>query len=222
MMKLTLVASALIVLSSCGVTKSAEPALNSNAFSSSSIKPLASCNKTATADLSLSSAAIQNQVGQVDSNWLKVKFNFLSTKLTATNNIVKFFKWKTVNGQTYLDQTPLTVYSYNLSSGVTSTNPANQLTASSINAATGFYVQLNDAQGTYQVLKAVVYSADGKVVSQTDSLIPQFNAKAGDYQYNSDGSARSANLQTLHPLAAINAASWSDAQYDSYFQALCF
>lgn len=221
-LKVTLMVATLLVLSSCGVTKSSEPSNTENNFSSSSYKPLASCNKKSTADLSISSAAIVDQVGQVDASWLKVKFNFLSTTTTASGNIIRFFKWKVTNGATYLDQTPLAFVQYNISSGVSNNTGLTQVTASTVNAATGYYLQLNDTAGTYQAIKAVVYSSAGAVVSQTDMLIPQFNSKLGDYQYNSDGSARSSTLQAIHPLVGVTTSGWSDAQYDSYFQAFCF
>ena len=214
--QLVLTVGLFILLSSCGTSKSTEIQNSANNFSSTTYKPLANCNKAVTSDLSLSTAAVQNQAGQVDYNWLKLKFNSLSTKSTVKGNVVKFFKWKSINGQNSLDQTALTIF--NLSTGATS----NQIDASTVTVATNYAVQLNDAQASYQVLKAVVYSADGKIVTQADALIPQFNAKSSDYVFNSDGSMRASNLQSLHPLALTNTNGWSDDQYSQYFQALCF
>lgn len=216
-------AAVILVLSSCGNSKSNQVSPNSNLnFSSSNNKVLASCNKSADASASISLAAVMNQAGQPDTNWVKLKFNFLSSQMTASGNTVRFFKWKIMNGQTYPDQTALTSYSFSLSTGQSSPNAMNVVPVSSINGSNGFYINLNDTQGTYQVLKVVVYSSTGQLVGQKDLLIPQFAARTSDYQYNSDGSVRSNILTALHPLAQSNAAQWSDAQLNSYFQAFCF
>lgn len=221
-LKLTLLATAMIVLTSCGNTKEDTTSASTNTFSSTAGKPLASCNKKSTADIGYSSMAVRDQMGNQDNNWLKVKMTFLSTKATASGNVLKFFKWKMVNGVPYLNQTAMSFYTYNISSGVTSTTAVNQISASSVNSLTGYNIYLNDAQGTYQVIKAVVYSADGSVIAQSDSLIPQFMANPAQYAYNSDGSTRASGLQALHPLMSTNTSGWSDSTFTSYFQAYCF
>ncbi len=220
--KLVVATIALITLASCGNTKSKQDPASSHTFSSTSIKPLASCNKTVTADMSLNSAAVQDQMGTVDYNWLKVKFNFLSSQSTAANNKVKFFKWKVVNGQPYLDQNPLVIHTYDLSTGALSGSASNEIIASTVTPGKGYYVQLNDTQGTFQVLKTVVYSSTGSIVAQSDSLIPQFNAKPSDYQFNADGSPRASALQSLHPLVQTVTSAWSEVEYTNHFQAFCF
>lgn len=220
-LKLTLLATAMIVLTSCGNTKE-DTQVNENTYSSVATKPLASCNKKSTSDIGFSSMAVQNQVGTQDNNWMKVKMTFLSTTATASGNVLKFFKWKMVNGVPYLDQTPMSFYTYNISSGVSSTTAINQITTSTVNSLTGYNVYLNDASGTYQVIKAVVYSSSGAVIAQSDSLIPQFLAIPSQYAYNNDGSARAAGLQALHPLNSVTTTGWSDAAYAAHFQAFCF
>lgn len=220
--KLLVSTVALLTLASCGNTKSKQDSTSSNTFSSTGYKPLASCNKSVTTDISLNSAAVQDQMGTVDNNWLKVKFNFLSSQSTAANNVIKFFKWKMVNGQAQLDQNPLVIYPYDLSTGALAESPSQQITASTITTSKGYFIQLNDAQGTFQVIKTVVYSSAGAIIAQSDSLIPQFNAKPSDYQYNSDGSTRSSALQSLHSLAQTSTSGWSDADYTNHFQAFCF
>lgn len=222
MMKLTLVLTALIALTSCGNTKEETNSNNMNTFASTANKTLASCNKKSTADIGLSSTAVQDQMGTQDNNWLKIKMTFLSTKATASGNILKFFKWKMINGAAYLDQTPISFYTYNISSGVSSTTAVTQITAASVNSSIGYNIYLNDSSGTYQVIKAVVYSSDGAVIAQSDSLIPQFLSNPTQYAINSDGSARSSNLQALHPLNSTNTTSWNEAQFTNYFQAFCF
>lgn len=221
-LKLTLVATAMVVLTSCSNTKEDTISYSSNAFTSTTTKPLASCNKKATADISYSSTIVQDQMGTQDNNWLKVKMNFLSSKATASGNILKFFKWKMVNGVPYLDQTPMSFYTYNISSNTSGTTAMNQIAVSLVTTANAFTIYLNDSQATYQVIKAVVYSADGSVVAQSDSLIPQFMANPAEYAYNSDGSVRASGLQALHPLNGVSTSGWSQAQYTAYFQNLCF
>jgi hypothetical protein len=221
-LKLTLLATAMVVLTSCGNTKEDTTSINTNSFASTASKTLASCNKKSTTDIGYSSTAVQNQVGTQDNNWLKVKMTFLSNKATASGNVLKFFKWKMVNGAPYLDQTPMSFYTYNISSGVTSTAAVNQITASSVNSLTGYNIYLNDAQGTYQVIKAVVYSSSGSVIAQSDSLIPQFMTNPAQYAFNSDGSARASGLQALHPLNGVNTTGWSDSAFANHFQAFCF
>lgn len=221
-LKLTLAVTALIVLTSCGNTKEETNSNNTDTFASQANKTLASCNKKSTADIGLSSTAVQDQMGTQDNNWLKLKMTFLSTKATASGNVLKFFKWKMVNGAAYLDQSPMSFYTYNISSGVSSTTAVNQITAASVNSSTGYNIYLNDSSGTYQVIKAVVYSSDGAVIAQSDSLIPQFMSNPAQYAFHSDGSARSSNLQALHPLTGTNTASWTEAQFANYFQAFCF
>ncbi len=220
-LKLTLTVTAMIMLTSCNNTQE-DTITYTNTFSSLSTKDLASCNKKSTADIAYSSAAVEDQMGTQDNNWLKVKMTFLSLKSTDSGNVVKFFKWKMVNGVPYLDQTPLSFYTYNVSSGTTSTTAVSQITASTVTSSTGYNIYLNDAQGTYQVIKAVVYSSSGSVVAQSDSLIPQFMAKPAEYALNADDSARAAGLQALHPLNGVDTAGWNDARFASYFQAFCF
>lgn len=220
-LKLTLAVTAMIVLTSCGNTKE-DTTSNTNTYASTAAKPLASCNKKSTTDIGYSSTVVQDQMGTQDNNWLKVKMTFLSTKATASGNVLKFFKWKMVNGVPYLDQTPMSFYTYNISSGVSSTTAINQIATSSVNSLTGYNVYLNDASASYQVVKAVVYSSTGTVIAQSDSLIPQFLSNPAQYAYNSDGSARATGLQALHPLNGVSTTGWSDATFASYFQAFCF
>jgi hypothetical protein len=221
-LKLTLVVTAMVVLSSCSNTKEETTSYSSNTFSSTASKSLASCNKKITADMSYSSTVVQDQMGTQDNNWLKVKMNFLSPKATASGNVLKFFKWKMVNGVPYLDQTPMSFYTYNLSSHTSGGTAMNQIAVSLVSTTNAFTVYLNDSQATYQVIKAVIYSADGSLVAQSDSLIPQFMANPTEYAYNSDGSARASGLQALHPLNGVSTSGWSQANYSAYFQAFCF
>lgn len=220
-LKLTLAVTAMIVLTSCGNTKE-DTTSNTNSYASTATKTLASCNKKSTADIGYSSTVVQDQMGTQDNNWLKVKMTFLSTKATASGNVLKFFKWKMVNGAPYLDQTPMSFYTYNISSGVSSTTAVSQIAASSVNSLTGYNVYLNDSSATYQVIKAVVYSSTGSVIAQSDSLIPQFLSNPAQYAFNADGSARASGLQALHPLNGVNTAGWSDTAFANHFQAFCF
>jgi hypothetical protein len=213
-----------IALSSCGNSKSAE--LNTTNSSSnntiSSQKPLANCNKSATADMSMNTSTVNDSAGQIDPNWTKVKFNFLSTKSTAAGNVVRFFKWKVSGAQSSLDPSALSTMFYNLENGQPTTNAANSVPVEEIATTRGIYVQLNDSAGQYQVLKAVVYDSAGKIVAQMNTLIPQFSSSYSDYRLNSDGSARAQVLLDLHPLKATDATSWTASSYSTYFQNFCF
>ncbi len=95
--------------------------------------------------------------------------------------------------------------------------------ASQISLANGLYIQLNDDSiNPYQVIKAVVYNSSGTVVSQVNSLIPGYYASPADYQFNTDGTARAAILQSLHPLSAQIGSGASAAQYAQTITAFCF
>lgn len=217
---LTMIAS-IAFLTSCGVTKTNDTSSTYN-FSSSSTKVLASCNKASDSNMSVSLSTVTSAYGTVDYNWTKVKFNYLSSAATASGNTVRFYKWRIANGQTVLDQTALAAYTYNLSTGSTTSSGTNSVAATSITSNQGYYINLNDSQGLFQVLKVVVYNSAGTLVAQKDMLIPQFYGRAGDYAYNSDGSKRSTVLTSLHPLASTNHNGWTDSQISSYYQQLCF
>lgn len=220
-MKVLFTFTLLATLSSCSNTKS-KAVTSENTFSSTTTKVLASCNKVSNANMSLNSMAVTNQLGQPDLNWIKIKFSFLSSSSTASGNIIRFYKWKMVNGQVYIDQTPLTLYPYNINSGTATSSSVYQITAANVTTSVGYFLNLNDTQGNYQAIKAVVYNSSGSVVAQSDSLIPQFMAKTSDYKYNSDGSLRSSTLTSLHPLATTSTTGWSDSSFQSYFQNFCF
>jgi len=211
---------------SCNNSKSNEAKLNSNIVPTPSIinsqKPLTNCNKTVNADISMNVNALTDSTGQANPQWMKVKFNFLSTKATAAGNVVRFFKWKIVNQQAYLDQTPLASYAYEMATGQAATSSSVNLAISDITPSRGFFIQMNDPDATFQVLKAVIYDSNGQIVAQLNSLIPQFYASFTDYQYNSDGTARAQLLTDMHPMKTTDSTGWTAAQFSSYYQQYCF
>jgi len=213
-----------IALSSCGTSKSNQVNTTNNSSNNivSTLKPLANCNKSVSTDISMNISTVNNSSGQIDPNWTKVKFNFLSTKATAAGNVVRFFKWKVTGAQSILDPSPLSTLFYNLENGQPTTEATISVPIVEIATTRGIYVQLNDTIGQYQVLKAVVYDSAGAIVAQMNTLIPQFNSNYSDYLLNSDGSARAQVLLDLHPLKATDTASWTQTQYSTYFQNLCF
>jgi len=222
--KVILAVLTLAFLSSCNNSKSNE----TNYLSNNGVnniyaqKQLASCNKSAGTDISVSLAAVTDQVGNANPNWLKMKFNFLSANATASGNVIRIFKWKVTGVQAYLDPTPLAMNSYALSNPQ-ALNPAQQsITASEVTTSNGYYIALNDSDASFQVLKVVVYNSAGQIVSQINSLIPQFNANYSDYVYNADGTARATVLTDLHPLKAYSGQNLNSTQVASYYQAFCF
>jgi hypothetical protein len=217
-------ALSILTLSSCGTSKSNEVNTTTNSSNNniSTQKPLANCNKSATTDMSMNISTVNDSSGQIDPNWTKVKFNFLSTKATASGNVVRFFKWKVTGSQSSLDPIPLSTMFYNLESGQPTTDATNSIPVVEIATSRGIYVQLNDSAAQYQVLKAVVYDSTGAIVTQMNTLIPQFNSNYSEYRLNSDGSARAQVLLDLHPLKATDTTSWAQSNYSTYFQNLCF
>lgn len=225
-LKLSFVAAISTLFFSCSNSKSNETKQFSNNTPPPSVinsqKPLTNCNKTVNADISMNGNALTDNAGQANPQWMKVKFNFLSTKVTAAGNVIRFFKWKVTNQQAYLDQTPLSSYAYELATGQAATSASVNLAVSDITPSRGFFIQMNDPDASFQVLKAVVYDSNGQIVAQLNSLIPQFYANFADYQYNSDGTARAQLLTDMHPMKAVSSTGWTAAQYSSYYQQYCF
>ena len=227
-MKLTttlIIATALLTLSSCGTSKSSQSAtttVQSSTVTNAGTKVVTSCQKSVGADMSVNISAVKNSSGTINNSLVKIKFNRLSAAATAVGNTIRFFKWKVTGSQAFLEPTQLNSTRYVLSSGEVDQAAANSIIASTVTTSKGYYIDLNDAAGEYQVLKAVVYSSTGSIVAQQNILIPQFLGVAADYAYNSDGSARAQILRDLHPLATTDVTGWTSANYTSYYQATCF
>lgn len=219
-------ATALLTLSSCGTSKSSQSTTTTTVLASTVTnagnKVVTSCQKSSGTDMSVNISAVKNSSGVINNSLVKIKFNRLSTLATESGNTIRFFKWKVSNSQAYMDQIPLTVTGYNLSSGEANQAASQSITASQVTAAQGFYIDLNDEAGVYQVLKAVVYNSSGSIVTQQNILIPQFLGVASDYAYNADGSPRAQILRDLHPLALVDTTGWTSTNYTSYYQATCF
>ena len=211
----------------CSPTKSTE---TNNATLSSATNPtymqanklLTNCNKSDSTDISLNINAVTDSSGQADPNLVKIKFNSLSTKSTASGNVVRFFKWRILAGQSSLDQTALSAQFYDLNSSQPTANLSQSIPISEITSARGIFIQLNDPAAVYQVLKTVVYDSTGQIVAQMNSLIPQFYSNPIEYKLNSDGTPRAQILLDLHPLNSVNTTAWSQTDLTNYFQTLCF
>lgn len=167
-------------------------------------KTLTSCNHGSNASFDMSTSAVTfpqavTNYGQVDNSSLKLKLNFAATNIATSGITIKFFKWQVANSQAYLDPSPLSFSQYDLSTQQTTDSWAYSVAGQSLSVNKGFYIQLNDYSGSYQVIRIVAYDSSGNVVAQLDQLIPQFYASPVDYQYNSNGTARSLTLQQLHP-----------------------
>ncbi|AGH95862.1 hypothetical protein [Pseudobdellovibrio exovorus] len=224
---LTVVLSGLILalFTSCSASKLSEPNApsNSSALNVSSQKPMASCNRKTDNHFSFDLSVYTDGSGQINYDWIKLKFRYLSSDVTQSGYTLRFYKWRMIGSTSQLDSTPLNFASYNISSGQSSANTANTVLANQISTQTGLYIQLrDDAQNPYQALKVVAYKSDGTVLAQTDVLIPQFAASPADYQFDNNGNARANNLIQMHPLANTNVSQWTTAQMQQYFSAYCF
>jgi hypothetical protein len=215
-MRLLITLSFLALLTACGNNKSATTATGGNITPLGSA-PLALCNKSSDSNFSISTSVVKDQMGAISADWLKLKFNFLNQTMAASGNVIKFFKWKVVNGASVLDTTPLMVSTYDFASGQTTSQPASGLPADQITGNTGFYIQLNDPAQVYQVLKIVAYDSKGTPVGNLNSLIPSFYANPTNYTLNADGTPRAIGLQQLHPLYGA-----TNADPLAYFNQFCF
>lgn len=221
---LSLTASVL-TLSSCGTSKSSQSTsttVQSSTAENTVNKIVTSCQKAIGTDMSVNITATKTSSGAINNSLVKIKFNRLSFLATAAGNKIVFYKWRVLGTSASIDSTALNVSRYNLSSGNVDDSTKNYITASTVTASQGYYIDLNDADGVYQVLKAVVYNSSGSVVAQQNILIPQFLGNASDYALNSDGSPRAQILKDLHPLAGTDTSGWTSASYISFYQATCF
>ncbi len=223
-LRLALSILAVSLLTSCGAKKSADAIDSSSQVLTASPQKLASCNKSVSTNLGFNLAnVLEASTGQVNPDWIKIKFSFLSTDVTATGNNIKFFKWRVIGSTAQLDANPLEFSAYKLSNGQTASETMTGIMATQVSQQYGFYIRLNDdAQYPYQVLKVVVYKSDGSILTQSDVLIPQFLTSPIEYKLNADGTPRADNLQKLHPLYTTDVANWSAAQLKQNFDQYCF
>lgn len=223
-LKVALVLTVLSLMSACGNSKSnnAPGTTSSTSLDMSSQKPLATCNKAKDAQFSINTAVATDQTGQTSNEYIKLKFNFLASNITAAGNVLKFYKWRVKGTEAVLEPTALQVASYDLASGQTVSALTSSLAADQVNGQYGYYIQLNDPNALFQVVKIVAYDSSGKVIGNLNSLIPAFNASPEDYKLNSDGTARADILQQLHLLYGQSVAGQTPAQIKQNFDQLCF
>lgn len=223
---LTIAVSILAVafLTSCGAKKSADAIDNSSLVVGVAPQNLANCNQSVSTNLALNLAnVVEASNGQINPDWIKLKFSFLSADVTQTGYYIRFFKWRVLGSSAQLDSNPLEFSAFKLSNGQTASETMNSVFSTQVSQQFGFYLRLNDdAQYPYQVLKVVVYKTDGTVLTQSDVLIPQFLTSPIEYKLNSDGSPRAENLQKLHPLYATDTTGWTAPQLKQSFDQHCF
>ena len=223
-LKIALILTVVGLLTACGNSKSAAIATDqsSNRYDINSQKALANCNKATDANFSFNTAIVADDSGNASTEWIKLRFNFLNSEITKPGNVIKFFKWRVVNGQAVLSETPLAASAYDPSTGQTVSSGHTALGAEHVNGSHGFYINLADPNGLFQVLKVVAYNSEGKIIGNLNSLIPAFNANPADYQFNSDGTARAAILTDMHALKNAAVAGWTPAQFTGAFSQYCF
>jgi|GEM_PF-6142834 len=221
---LTLSVLAICLLTSCGTSKSTTTAEGASKIDISSELAMATCNRSISANLSFNLASIsESTTGQINPDWIKIKFDFLSVDVTKSGYHLKFYKWRVIGGSAQLDPEPLTFSTYQLSTNGLSNEMLTGIYTAQINKQSGYYIRLNDdANYPYQVLKVVAYKTDGTVAAQSDVLIPQFSASPTAYKINSDLSARAQNLQKMHPLYATDTTGWTQTQFKQNFDKYCF
>lgn len=221
-LKLALITFTTALMTACGTSKSNPATTSSTAYDFLSTKPLADCNKSKDSNFSISTSSVTANNGQPSAEWIKLKFNFLSSTVTTSKNVIKFFKWRVVGSQAQIDNTPLNFAKYEISSGQTLNTTVNSISVLELNTTQGLYIQLNDPNSQFQVLKAVVYNDSGTIVAQMNTLIPGFYANPTDYQYNSDGTGRSVTLQQMHALYGQTVTGWTATQFQQHFAQYCF
>jgi len=224
-LKTTFTLISIIHLTSCGVSKSNSNNVNTaiNASTNTSTKILSSCAQNKNADISVNISASAYSSGEINPNYIKIKFNYLSENITKAGHRVQFYKWKVSNNQIIHDQSPLSVSTYNLTTKGLTSYAVSEFQATDIKASLGYLVELNDPNYSYQVLKMIVLNSTGTtVVAQINMLIPQFAAQPAQYSYNNDGTIRAQDLQDLHPLKNVDTTGWSDTNYKNYFASYCF
>lgn len=191
----------LALLASCAPKQSTnEVNVGSNQYGQ---KLLTNCNQASNSSFMASTAAVVNY-NIVDTNSLKLKINFAAANIAKSGVTIKFFKWQVINNQANLDQTPLSFLQYDLTTQQPTTSWMTAIAGEALSVNKGFYIQLNDYSGSFQVIKIVAYDSSGQVLAQLNQLIPQFYASPTDYLLNADGSPRSATLQQLHPFYGTN------------------
>lgn len=198
--RLVLTLTFLALLTACGNTKSQSTNTTNSSIALATTSTLAYYNKSADTNFSFNTSVVTDANGNVSTEYIKMKFNFLNANITKAGNVLRFFKWRVSGSQAVLDSTPLNVATYTFSSGQTNSSLASSIDANQFNGTYGLYIQLNDPSAVYQVIKVVAYDSSNTVIATLNTLIPAFAANPTAYSYNTDGTQRAAILQQLHPL----------------------
>lgn len=239
-MTLTLAAAAL--LSACA-PRGNDPGLTdlSSRLSdtTTSTKSVASCNQASNAGTTVKLRAYVDASGAVLNQYMIVRLSELPSSFKSSQSYISMWRWMAnPGGNTYLDSVALRFKIMNpaTNSSVTdwkttirwsdvSTAASNlgYSDAQSFFSAMKIIVDLQDANGDFDVLKVTTYDAStNKSVGEVDALLPLFYANPTDYAYEANGSARASVLKTLHPFKSYADQGYSTSQFVSMANAFCF
>ncbi len=82
---------AVVLLTSCG-NKKTNLTPQSSSVVISSQQALANCNRLTDSNMSYNVSVVKDANNEVSANWIKVKFNFLSSDLTQSSYLIRFYK----------------------------------------------------------------------------------------------------------------------------------
>lgn len=207
--------------------------------SSTEAKPLAYCNQATGTEISAKLKVYSDSTNTIRADYVYAQLTALPANFKDDKSYIAMWKWlSNASGYTYLDSNalkfmlvdptnnqPLTKWVTTLrwndvvtiASGMGTTDPKTFF------GKVNILVDLNDAQGQYDVLKITHYDlATNKAVSQVDGLLPLFYANPADYAYEANGQTRSSVLQGLHPFKNYNNQGYTAAQFASMAQGFCF
>lgn len=163
---------------------------------------------------------------------LRVRVTNLSSSFDSGNYSLKFFRMKADASGYNLDSAPLTftiyagtqaisqpmtsitsatVQSLKSSSGVSSTSSSS---SDFFNRTT---IVVSGVDNSWQILKAALYTSDGRVATDANALMPLFAANPNTY-----ASTHVSLLSNLHPLNSVASSNYSDAQYVNLTNQNCF
>lgn len=239
--KLTLTLVAMALLSACaprGNSSGVSDLSSRLADSTTSSKPVAYCNQTSNAGTTVKLRAYTDANGAVVNQYMILRFSELSSTFVSGSGSISMFKWlANPGGSTHIDQTALRFKIMNPSTNSSLTDWKTSLRWSDVSLtaanlgygdATSFFnamkiiVDLQDANGDYDVLKVATYNSSNAVSSEVNALLPMFYASPADYAYEVNGSARASVLKSLHPFASQASQSTTAAQFATMAQSFCF
>ncbi|MBO9668820.1 MAG: hypothetical protein J7501_18625 [Bdellovibrio sp.] len=228
------------MMTACGSSQAESTDLASRESSSStdSSRAVAVCNYGSVSGLAAKQKGFVDSSNTYRFEYVWVKLTTLPSGFSSGSNYISMFKWFATSSSTYLDSTRLNFALWDTQTSKYITGWKTTLNWSDISATalsmgysdpTSFFnrvtllVNLNDASGQYDALKIASYdSTTNKVLTQLDSLLPLFPANPTAYATETDGTARAAALQAIHPFASYKSAGYSTSQFQAMAQNFCF